>query len=197
MIFDHYGCFRDPRDRDNMLDAVLYKYNYPKTRTVFRPGARAFLESLAGSASYVVTNSHTVPVQDKIRALGDDGAGGCTLGWLVERVHGRARKYHVDPDFDAVPESIDLPGLSRPVLLRRRLYHEALSALLEREGLGWEALVVVGDIFELDLCLPLAMGARVVLMAGPFTPPYERAYLDAHPRGAVGESLVEVEGVLG
>ena len=197
MVFDHYGRFRDPQDRDNMLDAILYKYNYPKTRTVFRPGARELLASLEGSATYVVTNSHTKPVQGKIRALGDDGAGGCALDWLVERVHGRARKYHVDEDFDAVPASIELPGLSRPVLLRRRLYHEALSALLAAEGVGWPELTVVGDIFELDLCLPLAMGAQVILMAGPFTPGYERDYLNAHPRAAVVESLGEVKGLLG
>ena len=103
----------------------------------------------------------------------------------MERVHGTAKKYYLDDDFTEVPESITLDGLPRPVLLRRKKYHTVLEQLLRREEMEWSELVVVGDIFELDLSLPLAMGARVGLLANSFTPNYEKAYLASHPRGAV------------
>jgi hypothetical protein len=52
--------------------------------------------------------------------------------------------------------------------------------------------VVVGDIFELDLAMPLAMGARIGLVTGPRTPPYEVDYVTAHPRGRVLATIGEV-----
>ncbi len=197
MILDEAGAFTDPDQRARLLDGILYKYNYTKTRIVFREGARASLEALAGTATYVVTNSHTVPVQNKIEHLGSNADGTNTLRWLVERVYGRARKYVIDDDFTAVPEAMGVEGLDRPVFLRRRLYHDVLLDLLSRHGLGWEDLVVCGDIFELDLALPLAMGATVALMANDYTPVHELNLLNEHPRGLVLHGLDAVPGLLG
>jgi hypothetical protein len=56
----------------------------------------------------------------------------------------------------------------------------------------FDQLVVIGDIFELDLALPLALGARVGLVASAHTPPYERAFVSAHPRGRVLEDLAAI-----
>ena len=144
-----------------------------------------------------MTNSHTEPVREKIRALGERSDGGNDLDWLVERVHGRAKKYVVDGDFDAVPEHLDLPGLSRPVLLRRKQYHDVLAKLLGDAGLGWGDLAVVGDIFELDLALPLAMGATVGLVVNDFTPAYEREFVAAHARGRIITTLKQAPAILG
>jgi FMN phosphatase YigB (HAD superfamily) len=195
-ILDECGCFLVPVERDRLLDAILYKYNYTKTDLAFRQGAGPTLRALAGTATYVVTNSHTAPVQDKIRSLGREVDGGNDLQWLIDRVHGRARKYHLDDDFDAVPEALELPGLSRPVLLRRKLYHQVLATLLEGEGATWTDLTVVGDIFELDLALPLALGASVGLVVNEFTPDYERSFVDAHPRGVLITDLQEVPALI-
>ncbi|MBW1881840.1 MAG: HAD family hydrolase [Deltaproteobacteria bacterium] len=107
-VFDEYGCFSDPLDRERLLDGVLYKYNYGKTAVAFRPGAREALLALTGTATWVVTNSHTEPVQEKIRRLGETSDGTSALEWLVERVRGRAQKYRLDDDFDEVPESMSL-----------------------------------------------------------------------------------------
>ena len=191
-IFDHFGIFMDPDDRNRVLDGILYKYNYQKTGIAFREGAYELLSGLTGTATYVVTNSHTEPVRQKIRTL----ARGDELDWLIERVYGRARKYMIEDAFTAVPESLSVDGLSRPILLRRRRYHDALAALLDREGIGWDQLLLVGDIFELDLALPLAMGARVGLVVNRFTPAYERAYVDAHERGHLIEKLTEIPQLL-
>ncbi|MDP6933009.1 MAG: hypothetical protein QGG40_08825 [Myxococcota bacterium] len=184
-IFDQFGAFPDEHDRTRLLDRILYKYNYGKTSNVFRDGAHAALRRLEGTATYVVTNSHTRAVQDKIASLGD-------VNWLIDRVHGNARKYQVDDTFAGVPETLQLPGLTRPVLLRRRLYHDALEGLRHQVGCSWSEVTVVGDIFELDLALPLALGCRVGIVPNEFTPRYELAYLDAHPRAQRIESLSEL-----
>src|SRR5258707_665066 len=96
-----------------------------------------------------------------------------------------------DPEILAIADQVDaelaMPGLDRPVLLRRRAYHERLRAVLDEAGAQFTDLVVCGDIFELDLALPLALGARIALVASARTPDYERAFVSAHPRGRVIE----------
>lgn len=183
-IFDACGAFPSEADRTRLLDGILYKYNYQKTRIAFRAGAKEALDALRGTSTNVVTNSHTEAVRHKVSQLGAE--------WLVERVYGRARKYEVDPAFDAVPEKLELPGLSRPVLLRRRAYFEVLDKLRAEAGATWSELLVVGDIFELDLSLPLALGSRVGLVVNDFTPAYERAYVESHPRGTIVTSLSQL-----
>lgn len=193
-ILDHAGAFTVPAERDRLLDGILYKHNYGHTAIAFRDGAGDVLRGLTGTPTYVVTNSHTDAVQDKVRAL--SGKAG-DLDWLVERVHGRAKKYVLDDGFDAVNEALALPGLDRPVLLRRRLYHDVLDQLRSAEGAAWSDVVVVGDIFELDLALPLAMGARVGLLANDFTPTWEQDFLADHPRGAVLHDVAEIPAFAG
>ena len=193
-IMDKAGVFTNYTDRTRLLDGILYKYNYGKTLNAFREGAREVLESFKGTATYVVTNSHTIPVKEKLTSLGQEPDGSCTLDWLVERVYGSAKKYYLQDDFERVPEAMTLEGLPRPVLLRRQKYHAVLSKLLADEGMSWEELVVVGDIFELDLSLPLAMGARVGLLANSFTPDYEKNFLASHPRGHVLHHVDEIAG---
>ncbi len=187
-VFDHFGCFTDEGDRTRLLDGILYKYNYTKTLNVFREGAAEVLGALEGTATYVVTNSHTEHVKAKIADLG--------VHWLVERVHGRAKKYVIEHDFDAVPEQMSLPGLSRPVLLRRAHYFRVLDALLKENGQDWSQLLVVGDIFELDLALPLQLGARVGLVVNGFTPDYEKDYLAGHPRGLLIQDIGEIPALV-
>lgn len=198
MIFDHYGRFADPGERDRLLDGILYKYNYPKTKTAFRAGARELLLQMPKPETYVVTNSHTVPVQEKIRQLSAQGDDADALMWLVPRVFGRAKKYILAPDFDGVPESIAVPGLKRPILPRRKHYFDVLERLRTEVGADWADVRVVGDIFELDLVLPLTLGASVALVVNEHTPQYEQDFLDAHARGAVLHDLDAVgEWLLG
>ncbi|MCB9549675.1 MAG: HAD family hydrolase [Myxococcales bacterium] len=196
-ILDHFGRLTDALDRSRVLDAILYKYNYGKTEDAPRPGAGALLESLADAPVYIVTNSHTDAVQRKVRAMGAQPDGSNTLEWLAKRVHGRAKKYFIDDAFDAVPEAMTLAGLDRPVLLRRRHYFEVLDALRQAQGAAWTDVVVVGDIFELDLALPFALGARVALMTNAFTPPWETAFLADHPRGSLLTRVEQIAALLG
>ncbi|MGH9887329.1 MAG: HAD hydrolase-like protein, partial [bacterium] len=159
---------------------------------VFRPGAAEALRGLRGTPTWIVTNSDTATVAEKLAALDRESPG---VAWLTTRVRGHARKFDVDDGWAGAPESLAVPGLDRPVLLRRRHYHAILEAVLEEAGAGIADLIVIGDIFELDLAMPLALGARVGLVASSHTPAYERAFVAGHARGHVIEDLREVPRV--
>lgn len=207
-LLDQAQALMIQQDRERVLDGLLYKYNYQKTVTAFRNHAGETLAQLieqghlSGNAGelFIVTNSHTEAVQNKIAQLESnrkqENRDGSSLTPLIERVFGRAQKYIVDPEFDLVPESLTLPGLNRPVLLRRRHYFEVLNQLREQAGISWSQVWVFGDIFELDLSLPIALGASVGLMANQFTPQWELDYLATHERGYILNSLAQVQDCL-
>jgi hypothetical protein len=190
-ILDRFHAIPSAEDRGRLLGSVLYKYNYAKTlgHPVFRAGAGAMLASLGGTPTWIVTNSDTHAVAGKVAALDRDAPG---VAWLTSRVRGMARKFDVDDTWVGAPSELTLPGLERAVLLRRRAYHDILKSVLTEAGSSWEELVVVGDIFELDLAMPLSLGARVGLVTSSRTPDYERAFVTAHPRAALIEDLSEV-----
>jgi hypothetical protein len=156
---------------------------------VFRAGAGAVLSSLRDTEAWIVTNSDTHAVASKVAALDRDVPG---VAWLTSRVRGQARKFDVDDAWMGVDATLALPGLDRPVLLRRRAYHDILKTLLDGAGATFADLVVIGDIFELDLAMPLALGARVGLVGSARTPGYERAYVMAHPRATMIEDLADI-----
>ena len=191
-VFDHYHLFSTPDERQR-IEGLLYKYNYQKTTNAFRPGTRELLLQFKACNTYVVTNSHTDPVRGKIGDLEKEPG---ELAWLQQRVFGRAKKYMIDRTLEAVPASIQLEGLTRPVLLQRGYYYGVLKRLLDESGLDFSQLVVVGDIFELDLALPLALGARVGLMVNQFTPKYEISYLKNHERGHLVHHIEEIPPLL-
>src|SRR5690242_7199486 len=190
-ILDRFGSIASATDRSRLLASVLYKYNYAKTlgHPVFRAGAGHVPRTLGGSPTWIVTNSDTHAVASKVAALDRDAPG---VAWLTSRVRGFARKFDVDDAWTGAPAELAVAGLDRPVLLRRRAYHDTLRGVLDEAGASFEDLVVVGDIFELELAMPLALGARVGLVASPRTPAYERAYVTAHPRARLIEDLSEI-----
>lgn len=191
LMFDRVSRFMDPQDREALLN-FLYGSHYGKTKIVFRPGAReAFLAlwERCRDVLYVVTNSDADVVLGKIRVLVGEQDG--LEQWLTGHVVGGAKKY--DPTQIAgqevkwsIPKELELPGLrKRKVVLHRPRYFKVLEAIRNRHGVRFEDMVVGGDVLELDLALPLALGARVALLASDRTPPYERPYLAGHPRGRV------------
>jgi FMN phosphatase YigB (HAD superfamily) len=193
-ILDRANAFTNDEERERILDRILYKYNYTKTHTVFRPGACQFFQTLREQEfcdnpiyTVVVTNSHTIPVQEKIALLGEQN--GVDFSWLVERVVGSAKKYILDNSATHLPESMHIPNLERPVYLQRSHYAEILASIQDTYNCNWTETTVLGDIFELDLSLPLHLGATVGLMQNPFSPAYEVEYLKHHERGAVHTDL--------
>lgn len=179
VLVDHPEVALDNAARDALLNA-LFRTAYAESATVFRPDARAVLDALIADPRpvYVVSNSHTEHVEKKLSALREDALEHLT-------VHGNARKFHlVAPDesdavFEALPATREVSGLARPVHLLRGRYYELLRALLAEAGVTAAEVLVCGDIFELDLALPAALGARTHLVTRASTPGYERAAVEA------------------
>jgi hypothetical protein len=190
-ILDRFEVMPSAVDRGRLLGSVLYKYNYAKTlgHPVFRAGAGDVLRALTGTNAWIVTNSDTHAVASKVAALDRVTPG---VAWLTSRVRGHARKFDVDDAWDGARAELALPGLDRAVLLRRRAYHDIIKTILDEAGATFADLVVVGDIFELDLAMPLSLGARVGLVSSSRTPPYERAFVEAHPRARMIDELAEI-----
>jgi phosphoglycolate phosphatase-like HAD superfamily hydrolase len=176
-------------DRTERLQ-TLYQRNYPKALTVFRPDARAVIESIlqASVPVFVVTNSKTEHVEAKLDELAPQGRSQI-------QVRGDARKFVLtDPDaideaWKRVPRERELPGLSRPIYLGRGAYYDQLRRIWRETGTDAAGTLVCGDIFELDLALPSELGARVHLVARPDTPEYERRAARARIGGSVSQDL--------
>lgn len=190
-LCERLGVLRDPAERASVLDG-LYREAYSQVGMAFKPEAKEVLEALldTGLPVTIVTNAHTDMVQAKLTQLGPRGRERL-------RVSGDARKFLIepppraDPRFDALPESVRVDGaLERPIFLRRGRYFEALRRIWDETRTTPETTLVAGDIFELDLALPAALGARVQFVARPNTLPYERRAIQAlGARGGMDPSL--------
>jgi phosphoglycolate phosphatase-like HAD superfamily hydrolase len=131
----------------------LFKENYAKTGTAFRPGAKDFLNALKEKYDmYIITNSSTDSVQKKLDTLGVDIP-----------IIGNAKKYELDNSLENVPESVD-KDFGRPIYLRRKKYYDILKSFGNVSGVP-----VIGDIYELDLALPQHLGMDPVLIYGQQT----------------------------
>jgi FMN phosphatase YigB (HAD superfamily) len=191
-LFDELGMLQREAWRNEILQ-LLYRTNYALTKSAPRSDARAVLDDLLARDMkvVVVTNSRTDAVAAKIDELG------------LERrdeleVYGDAKKFVIDDaardDRFNQLEDMVIPGLNaRKVAIKRGHYYDLVSHLWAESGADPEQTLVCGDIFELDLALPLALGCRVHLVHHDQTPPYEVAFLRDHPRASVS---VELAGVL-
>lgn len=190
-LMGRYGALPDPAERHEALQ-TLYREAYKLTGTAFKPEAKEVLEALlaTGLPVWVVTNAHTDLVDAKLDRLAPKGRERL-------KVKGDARKYIIDEAqpsdarFAALPETLTFNGLlPRPVYLRRGRYYEALREIWSQTGTGPESTLVAGDIYELDLALPSALGAHVQFVARENALPYEvKAMEQLGPRGGVDRSL--------
>ncbi|HLL04352.1 MAG TPA: HAD family hydrolase [Myxococcaceae bacterium] len=190
-LMSRAGVLTEPSERHETLQ-TLYREAYKLTGMAFKPEAKEVLEALlaTGLPIWVVTNAHTDLVDAKLTKLAPRGRERL-------KVKGDARKYLIedpqptDARFAALPESMGFEGLlPRPVYLRRGKYYEALRDIWHQTGTGPEATLVAGDIYELDLALPAALGAHVQFVARTNALPYElEAMKQLGPRGGVDLSL--------
>lgn len=186
-----------PQAEPGSFDAVLQKI-FGEAYKVYRPRLRSELLEVfnalrdAGIPVYIVTNSSTSAVCEQLEALGPEGA------WIKDCVRGGAKKYIVTPDGpNWMPQHGAFPGLSRTVYLRRGIYLKTLRELMDAHGANWGNLLVVGDIVELDHRAPMEMGAWGIHILGERTPEWERAWMEAQPRGRTALELREVPRFLG
>jgi FMN phosphatase YigB (HAD superfamily) len=191
-LFDRFGILQNDDTRSQVLQ-TLYRKCYALTASVPRPDARAVLEDVLRRdlSVCIVTNSDTDTVQKKVDGLQlADAARLCVIGDARKFVLDAAPR---DAIFDALEELV-LPGLEhRTVITKRGHYYDLLRGLWADTSSSAETTLVCGDIFELDLALPLALGCRVHLVHRDETPPYEVGFVEAH---ALGSASRELSGVL-
>ncbi len=190
-LCDRFAILRSPATRTEVLEA-LYRKCYGLTESVPRPDAKDVLETLLDHQLpiVVVTNSRADTVQAKIDGLALRGGDRLT-------VIGNARKFVMassprDELFDSL-DDLAVPGLERrKVAVRRGHYYDALKRCWQETGSTAAETLVCGDIFELDLALPLTLGAHVHLIWHDETPPYEVAFVDQHERGGSSRELAGI-----
>lgn len=178
------------------LSNALYQSLYTRHAAPFRPEAEAVVRALVakGVAVAVVSNASTGKIEARLATLlGADRAG--------VRVYGNARKFGVRPAthggpnrarFDALPDFTGAPGLARPTWLRRGAFFDCLAAIWGDDARGPDDTLFCGDIWELDLALPSALGCAVHLVerAAPLaTHAAERAAVAATPRAEFSADL--------
>jgi FMN phosphatase YigB (HAD superfamily) len=182
------GRLTDAAVRSGVLQ-VLYGHAYGATRSVFRPDALEVMDALlAGPRPVaVVTNSDERHVRAKLEKLLGERA-------RAVEVVGGARKFVLgataEPSepFERAPDELHLPGFERPMLVKRGHYHDALHRVMRVHGVErFDELLVVGDILELDLVLPAALGAGVHLVRD--ARPHEKLWLDGLPGGRGGHGV--------
>lgn len=181
------------RGLDRAVTERLYRESYAKAGIAFRHDAREVVEAALGTGApvFVVTNSRTTDVVAKIARLEARGSErlvvrGDACKWMITPAS------RADARFDALPDEQHVPGLRRPILLKRGRYFDTLAALWAETGASPEGTLVCGDIYELDLALPALLGARVHMVGRPSTPAYERDAV----RAAGGSFSTELSGLL-
>lgn len=187
-LFDELRKYQNSAEREKQLD-LMYRtvYEQAKGITQYRPGVAELFSRRhdANAEPFIITNSAPDAVIFQVKAL----AG---MEMMASRVRGLARKYVIDDEFISVPDTLEVPGLGRPLYLRRKRYYEVLDELRRRYYARWDEVTVLGDNFELDLALPLQLGAYIVLITTERTPDYERNFVATSGRGRVINSLSEL-----
>lgn len=195
IVLERFQIAMDEGLRSSILQ-LFYSRGYPKTHHAFRPYALDVIESLLGrfpASVFVVTNSNPDAVRGKLEMLSPG---------LSQRlpVEGNAKKFllaSLTADEPGATRFAELPAErwvaslpERPILVRRGHYFRILDKLLTQAGASPMEALVCGDIYELDLSLPDAMGASVHLMTRPSTPEYEMdAVAELKERGGFGDDL--------
>ncbi|MCC6620881.1 MAG: HAD family hydrolase [Deltaproteobacteria bacterium] len=184
----------------------LYKRAYASAEAPWRDEVVPTLEALVALGPRVtfVSNSATATIAHRLDALLADRPD---LRSRI-RVFGDANKYVVKElswDGEPLPEALEaqfgalpaaaagIEGLRRPVYLRRGDYFHALCKVWDDDPGAAAETIVCGDIYELDLAMPAALGCHVHLVtrAAPHaTCDYELGAVAAlGARGGVSDDL--------
>ncbi|MES2641888.1 MAG: HAD family hydrolase [Myxococcota bacterium] len=189
----------DRSDDLRPLPNELYARLYTRHRAPFRPETADVLAALhaTGAILAVVSNASTGKVEGRLDELLRD-----TPLRRAIRVFGGARKFSVRPatratparpTFDALPDlAPPTEGLGRPTWLRRGAFFDALADVWGQDPDGPANTLFCGDIWELDLALPAALGCAVHLVerAPPLaTHEAERAAVAMTPRAGISGDL--------
>jgi FMN phosphatase YigB (HAD superfamily) len=152
------------------LPGALYGALYGKHAAPFRSEARAVVEALTERHTVaVISNASTGKVEHRL----DDLLGARTRPRAAVSVMGNASKFSVRPAtdtgphraaFDALPTFTAGAGVARPTWLRRGAFFDRLAEAWGADEAGPAHTIFCGDIWELDLALPAALGCAVHLV---------------------------------
>jgi FMN phosphatase YigB (HAD superfamily) len=191
-------------DRDGPIDRSIeeevdedFAESYRHVATVFREETAEIVDAVlaSGRAACVVTNTRGAWVEKRLATL--------PLRFGPLPVAGEAAKWAIAPSSLAperlaeVPELTTVDGLARPVLLRRGRYLDALVGMERSLGVPLSRVLICGDVFELDLCMPHVLGAHVHLLTRASTPGYERAAIERMARAGQSTDLHALRERLG
>jgi len=171
----------------------VHRAAYRRVPPPFRPEARGVLEDLCAGGYHlrVVTNSHTQAVAGMLDALSFRGRQQVI-------VRGDAGKFSVcgsaiaDARFGSLPGVVDWQEVGRAIHLRRGRYFDLLRATWDETGTHPASTLVVGDVFELDLAMPAALGMHVHLVTRAGTLPHEERLARMLARGDADARLTAV-----
>lgn len=177
------------------VPADTYTRAYAANPAPWRPEVPAVLAALVerGLGVGFISNSERFAIRTRLTDLLNAER---TLRDKVV-VHGDAAKFKLQEialgarspgavhraEFEKLDGAVRAEGMTRPIYLRRGSYFDALCGLwndLGADGYAIAETIVCGDIWDLDLAMPKALGAAVHLIrrAPPFdTYPYEIAQL--------------------
>jgi len=182
---------QDAATRHELLESFFGR-NYGKLETHFRDGAADFLMSLLELGRLTVfTNSKTKGVLAKLATLREANPA------LPEiDVRGGAEKFTLVPDWvvDGVATELDCsPHLVRPVFTQRGKYHAVLkeSGILEASS-----RVIAGDVWELDLMLPILLDMKGAFITRSMTPAHEIAIVKEEISRGRARIAGSLEGLL-
>ena len=179
----------DKNERDDILQQIFQR-NYTKSGIVFKKQAKEVLEELIKRMPvFIVTNSNSGAVTNKIEKLDPQGKEKITL-------FGDAQKYSIDSSLDAVPETLTINGLNRVIYLRRKEYFDVLNQIWKATSVKSGQTLVIGDIFELDLALPAILGCNIFLVANSNTSSYEKEAVRVLFQGYVSENIKDILKVI-
>lgn len=180
LLEKEHSC-KDDTERRALLQRI-FTDNYRKTPVIFREGAEEFLSKTRRLFDVcIITNSGKEQVMRKLSRM--------RQGHDDITVIGNACKHAIADDWGAMPHSIELPGLDRPILLRRQRYWNILKNLMKERGIGPEHVAVIGDNYELDLALPQQKGMHIVFLPGRDPPLSEKDAVSDYPIGCVAKDL--------
>lgn len=176
-VLNRFEVLMDPAARNEKVQK-LYHRAYAETGSVFRDEAGDVLRAVLGKGllTFCITNASTEGVIKKLEKL--------IPGVVTDKritIFGAAQKFVIGPPqnpderWNQLPEEYRVAGLERPILVRRGRYFDAIQKVLGENACDPKDAIVCGDIFELDLSLPVNLGMQIHLVQGKTTPDYELA----------------------
>ena len=189
-LLDEYGLFEDKEEREALLERV-YQAAFRATPVTFRRGTAEFFLGLKdlGMPATIVSNSGTEHIREQLDHLGEQSGSIDTFRFVG--VEGQARKYVLGP----YPPNgqnemrVTIPGMSYPMETDRPQYEQVLQTFLDKHGLRWDELLVIGDIPQMDLGMPHRKGATVLIVATARTPRVEISFWQDQPRAHIVRDL--------